>query len=170
MTRLSHRSITAAVGAAVVGLSTTLVAQQNPPPPARASTRPTAAMTLAVTQYAGAWAKTTEAEIVEALKGCWTANSTYTDPGTDTTHGPVELARAILAFHKALPGATITPTSSLDVHHGFGRFSWQLKLAAPVVVNGVPQPQQSDGFDFVEFSPDGTKILKIVGFFGPFPR
>jgi len=170
MTRLSPRSIYAAVAALVVGLGIPLVAQQSPQPPARAGAQPSAAMTLAVTQYAGAWNKTTEADILEALKGCWTATSTYTDPGTATTHGPVELARAILAFHKALPGATLTATSSLDAHHGFGRFSWQLKLPAPTVVNGVPQPQQSDGFDFVEFSADGTKILKIVGFFGPFPK
>jgi hypothetical protein len=170
MTRMPHRFINAAVAALVFGLSTTLIAQQSPQPSARTGGQAPAAMTLAVTQYASAWAKTTEAEILEALKGCWTPNSTYTDPGTDTTRGPVELARVILGFQKAFPGATLTPTSLLDVHHNFGRFSWQLKRAAPVVVNDVTSPQESDGFDFVEFSADGTKILKIVGFFGPFPR
>jgi hypothetical protein len=167
MTRMPHRFIEAAVAVLVFGLSTTLIGQQSPQASARQAP---AAMTLAVTQYAGAWAKTTEAEILEALKGCWTPDSTYTDPGTDTARGPVELAQVILGFHKALPGATLTLTSLLDVHHNVGRFSWQLKRAAPVVVNGVTSPQESDGFDYVEFSADGTKILKIVGFFGPFPR
>jgi hypothetical protein len=124
----------------------------------------------ALAQYAGAWNRTTEAEIVAALKTCWTPTSTYTDPGTNTTHGPVELARAIMSFHKSLPGATLKPTSGLDTHHNVGRFSWRLTMPAPVVVNGVQQPQESDGFDFIEFSADGTKIMKIVGFFGPFPK
>jgi len=114
--------------------------------------------------------QTTEAGIVAALKTCWTPTSTYTDPSTNTTHGPVELARAILSFHKSLPGATLKPTSGLDTHHTFGRFSWRLTMPAPVVVNGVQQPQESDGFDFIEFSADGTKIMRIVGFFGPFPK
>ena len=124
-----------------------------------------------VMQYASAWAKATEPEIVEALEGCWTPDSTYTDPITDTTHGPVELARAILGFQKAFPGATLAPTSLLDVHHTSGRFSWQLRLhAAPAELKGVTYGTESDGFDFVEFTADGTRILKIVGFFGPFPR
>jgi hypothetical protein len=124
----------------------------------------------ALAQYAGAWNKTTEADILAALKTCWTPTSTYTDPSTNTTHGPAELARAILSFHQSLPGATLKPTSGLDTHHTFGRFSWRLTMPAPVVVGGVQQPQESDGFDFIEFSADGTKIMKIVGFFGPFPK
>ena len=92
-----------------------------------------------VMQYASAWAKATEGEIVEAIEGCWTPDSTYTDPITDTTHGPVELARAILGFQKAFPGGTLAPTSLLDVHHTFGRFSWQLRLPAPGCRSGDPE-------------------------------
>jgi hypothetical protein len=123
-----------------------------------------------VVQYAGAWAKTTEAEILSALSGCWTPESTYTDPLTDTVRGPAELARVIIGLHTRMPGAALTLTSGLDVHHGFGRFSWRLTLPAPVEVDGVTYSAVSDGFDFVEFTPDGTRILKIVGFFGPFPH
>jgi len=123
-----------------------------------------------VMQYADAWTKTTEPEIMKALDGCWTSESTYTDPITDTTRGPMELTRVILGFHMAFPGGTLVPTSLLDTHHGFGRFSWQMRLPAPVELNGVTYPAESDGFDFVEFTADGTRILKIVGFFGPFPH
>src|SRR5262245_60737310 len=123
-----------------------------------------------IVQYAGAWAKTTESEIMSALDGCWTPLSTYTDPLTDTARGPAELAQVILGFHKAFPGATLAATSLLDAHHGFGRFSWRLTLPAPVEINGVTYPTESDGFDFVEFTDDGTRILRIVGFFGPFPQ
>ena len=118
---------------------------------------------IAVTKYAGAWNKTTEAEILDALKDVWTADSTYTDPQTNTARGPAALAQVILGFHKALPGATLKATSRLDTHHNVGRFSWH--LSAP-----PPAAQESDGFDFVEFTPDGTKVLRIVGFFGPFPK
>jgi len=31
-------------------------------------------------QYADAWGKTTEPEILKALEDCWTPLSTYTDP------------------------------------------------------------------------------------------
>ena len=156
--------VTAAVGL-VFAAAVPLVAQQ-PAGAAPANAQVAAARQTALTQYAGAWNKTTEAEILAALKNCWTPESTYTDPQTDTARGPAALTQVILGFHKALPGATIVPTSGLDVHHNYGRFSWRLKRPA---ANGAPA-QESDGFDFVEFSADGTKVLKIVGFFGPFPK
>jgi hypothetical protein len=146
----------------VLGLGTAVIAQ----PPAGRGGAQAAARQAALMQYAGAWNKTTEAEILAALKNCWTPESTYTDPQTDTARGPAALAQVILGFHKAAPGATIVPTSGLDVHHNYGRFSWRLTRPA---ANGAPS-QDSDGFDFVEFSADGTKVLKIVGFFGPFPK
>ena len=123
-----------------------------------------------VRQYASAWAKTTEHEIETALASCWTPSSTYTDPITETTRGPSELAAAVLRFQALFPGASLAPTSTLDTHHGFGRFAWLLKTNAEVELNGVCYSTETEGFDYVEFSPDGTKILKVVGFFGPFPR
>jgi hypothetical protein len=170
MRRLQNRLMNATVAMFVIGLSTALIAGQNSPSSPARQNQPPAPMQNAVTQYVTAWSRTTEAEILEILKGCWTPDSTYTDPGTNTARGPVELARVILNFHKALPGATLTATSRLDVHHTFGRFSWQLNAPAPAGANGVASPQVSEGFDFVEFTADGTRILKIVGFFGPFPR
>ena len=159
--------ITASVAVLACALTPIALAQQ---PVAGRGASPTGPKDLAVTQYANAWSKTTEAEILEALKTCWTPESTYTDPQTDPARGPMELARVILNFHKALPGATLTATSRVDVHHNVGRFSWHLK-APSVVGNGVTQPpQESDGFDFVDFNVDGTRILRIVGFFGPFPK
>lgn len=123
-----------------------------------------------VRQYASAWGKTTKAEIEAALASCWTPSSTYTDPITETTHGPTELATAVLRFQTLFPGAALAPTSALDSHHGFGRFAWLLKTSSAVELNGVRYSTETEGFDYVEFSPDGTKILKVVGFFGPFPR
>jgi hypothetical protein len=59
------------------------------------------------------------------------------------------------------------PASQLDVHHAVGRFAWLLKSPAPLVVDGTAYGLEMDGFDYVEFSEDGSSILKIVGFFGP---
>jgi len=164
---MTYRRIYVGVAVLACGVSTTLLAQQ-PAGGARggAQAQVAAARQTALGQYAGAWNKTTEADILAALKNCWTPESTYTDPQTDTARGPAALAQVILGFHKALPGATIVPTSGLDVHHNYGRFSWRLTRPA---ANGAPS-QDSDGFDFVEFSADGTKVLTIVGFFGPFPK
>lgn len=120
-----------------------------------------------VGQYAAAWSKTRAEEIQAALVGCWTERSTYTDPITDTVTGPSGLATAILAFRQAFPGAVLAPTSRVDAHHCFGRFSWCLRLAHPVEFNGVVYGEETEGLDHVEFSEDGSKILKIVGFFGP---
>lgn len=123
-----------------------------------------------VKRYAEAWTKTAEPEIMSTLEGCWTPSSTYTDPLTDTVRGPAALAQVIRDFQEAFPGANLAPTSVLDLHHGFGRFSWRLTLPAPVHVNGITFPKEMDGFDFVEFTADGTRILRVVGFFGPFPQ
>lgn len=164
MTRWYRRYCNATVGIVILGLSTALMAQQNSQPPAAGRGGQTAGpRESTVAKYVTAWAKTTEPEILDALKDCWTPDSTYTDPGTDPARGPAALARVILGFHKSLPGATLTQTSRLDVHHNVGRFSWHLSSPAP-------NAQESDGFDFVEFNADGTRITRIVGFFGPFPR
>jgi hypothetical protein len=80
------------------------------------------------------------------------------------------LAQVILGVQKMFPGGTLAVTSGLDAHHGFGRFSWRFTLPAPVEIDGVAYPASMDGFDFVEFTADGSRILKIVGFFGPFPQ
>jgi len=122
---------------------------------------------ILVRQYAAAWSKTTRRDILSALENCWTSSSTYTDPITDTTAGPEGLASAILQFHDRFLGGTLAPASALDVHHCFGRFCWRLTTPSPTEVNGVVYGEETEGFDFVEFSPDGKKILKVVGFFGP---
>jgi hypothetical protein len=123
-----------------------------------------------IRQYADAWSKTSAEAIQSVLAGCWTERSTYTDPITDTVTGPAGLATAVLHFQRLFPGGVLGPTSGLDAHHGFGRFSWCLRLPHPVGLNGVVYGMETEGFDYVEFSEDGSKILKIVGFFGPFVR
>jgi hypothetical protein len=121
----------------------------------------------AVQTYSSAWSQATEQGIREALALCWTPASTYTDPMTPTVTGPEELAAVILNLHASSPGALLVQTSQLDVHHAVGRFAWLLKSPAPLEVDGTAYGLEMDGFDYVEFSQDGSRILKIAGFFGP---
>ena len=120
-----------------------------------------------VQKYSSAWAQANDRDIREALAACWTPASTYSDPITQTVTGPEQLAAVILDFRANFPGAFIVPASQLDVHHSVGRFSWLLKSPAPLEVDGTAYGMEMDGFDYVEFSEDGSRILKIVGFFGP---
>jgi hypothetical protein len=63
--------------------------------------------------------------------------------------------------------ARLQPTSALDAHGSYGRFAWVLLLPEPVTADAVVYGRELPGFDFVEFTPDGRRILRIVGFFGP---
>jgi hypothetical protein len=120
-----------------------------------------------VQTYSSAWSQATEHGIREALALCWTPASTYTDPMTPTVTGPDELAAAILNLHASSPGALLVQTSQLDMHHAVGRFAWQLKSPTRIDSDGTARALDLEGLDYVEFSEDGSRILKIVGFFGP---
>ncbi|MDQ0041361.1 hypothetical protein [Variovorax boronicumulans] len=86
---------------------------------------------------------------------------------TPTVTGPDELAAVILNLHASSPGALLVQTSQLDVHHAAGRFAWQLKSPTRIDSDGTARALDVEGLDYVEFSEDGSRILKIVGFFGP---
>lgn len=57
------------------------------------------------------------------------------------------------------PGATVTITSGVDEHHGFVRYTWELRGPESVLLTG---------FDVGELAPDG-RLRRVVQFFGPFP-
>lgn len=125
------------------------------------------ALTALIGTYAAAWSATTRDAILTHLVPCWTAHSSYTDPMTPTATGPEALADVIQDFQAKFPGGQLRPTSVLDAHGPYGRFSWLMTLPAPVTIDGQTFGAELPGFDFVEFTPDGRHILRIVGFFGP---
>ncbi len=47
----------------------------------------------------------------------------------------------------------------MDAHHGVARFAWRV-----VQADGTALPK---GLDVALLSADGTKIERIIGFFGP---
>lgn len=121
----------------------------------------------AIQTYSAAWSATNEQDIHAALAECWTWFSTYTDPVTHTVVGPRGLAEVIVDFRRKFEGVRLVPTSVPDLHHRVGRFTWLMTLPAPVEVDGVRYGTRTEGFDFVEFSKDGSRLLRVVGFFGP---
>ena len=53
-------------------------------------------------------------------------------------------------------------SSAVDAHHGIARFAWKVVLA-----DGTELPE---GIDIAVISSDGSRIERIIGFFGPVPR
>lgn len=116
------------------------------------------AVTDLVDRYCAAWNDPSPDERSRRLKAVWASGATYTDP---TVHAATadELLTHIGRVVARRPGARVVRTSAVDVHHGIARFAWHV-----VQADGTALP---DGLDIAELSSDGTRIERIVGFFGP---
>ncbi|MFF4099128.1 hypothetical protein [Streptomyces sp. NPDC001903] len=119
----------------------------------------------AIADYAAAWSADGAEAIAAALARCWTEESTYIDPVTDTVVGIKGMVELILGTAERFPGYALRATGGLDTHHGVGAFSWLMTAPEPMVVAGVDYGRELPGRDFVEFTPD-DRIARIVGFFG----
>ncbi|GLS31835.1 SnoaL-like domain-containing protein [Mesorhizobium albiziae] len=118
-------------------------------------------MSLDVTQlidrYCAVWNEADPARRKALLNAVWADGATYTDPRADTA-GADELLAHIARVRESRPGARILRTSTVDVHHDVARFGWSL-----VEADGTERP----GLDIALLSPDGRRIERIIGFFGP---
>lgn len=117
-----------------------------------------AAVTNLIDRYCAVWNAPEPDERRRLLAQVWAPGATYTDP---TVHAASdeELLAHIATVVARRPGAKIVRTSTVDIHHGLARFAWHL-----VQADGTALP---DGLDIAELSSDGTRIERIVGFFGP---
>lgn len=113
---------------------------------------------LLVDRYCAAWSSTLPQERAALLQNALTEDATYCDSRTAELGVP-DLIAHIARVQETRPGARILRTSHVDAHHGLARFHWQVALP-----DGSRLPE---GIDFIELSPDGTRIRRIVGFFGP---
>jgi SnoaL-like domain len=116
------------------------------------------ALTELIDRYCAVWSEPSASRRAELLAQVWTQDATYTDPRVHTTTS-AELLDHIAKVLAIRPGAKVVRTSDVDVHHGVARFSWHV-----VQADGSALP---DGLDIAEFSSDGKRIRRIVGFFGP---
>lgn len=111
--------------------------------------------------YCRAWSEPAEKRRAELLQEVWAEEATYTDP-TVHARGAVQLLAHIAKVVERRPGSKVIRTSRIDEHHGIARFAWRA-----VEADGNELPE---GIDIAFISTDGTKIERIIGFFGPVKR
>jgi hypothetical protein len=121
----------------------------------------TDALTQLIDRYCAAWSDPSAARRAELLAQVWADGATYTDPAIHAV-GSAQLLAHIEKVIARRPGAKVVRSSAVDVHHGIARFAWHV-----VQADGTCLPE---GLDIAELSPDGTRITRIVGFFGPLRR
>lgn len=111
-----------------------------------------------VDTYCAAWSHADPDERRILLLSVWNQGGTYTDP-TVHAEGADELLAHISKVHSSNAGLRIMRTSHLDVHHGVARFAWKL-----VKADGSSLPE---GLDIIFLDPTETRIMRVIGFFGP---
>lgn len=115
-------------------------------------------LTDLIDRYCALWGEPDRERRAALLAEVWAPGATYTDPRVHASNA-TELLAHIDKVLGHRPGAKVVRTSALDVHHGMARFAWRVVLA-----DGSTLPE---GIDIAEFSTDGQRIARIIGFFGP---
>jgi hypothetical protein len=111
-----------------------------------------------IDRYCEVWNTESAGERAELLDAVWAPGASYTDPSVHAASA-AELLAHIAKVRAGRPGARIVRTSDLDSHHGMCRFGWRV-----VEADGTERPE---GIDIVFFHADGSRIERIIGFFGP---
>jgi hypothetical protein len=117
--------------------------------------------TALIDRYCAVWNEPDAVQRHALLAAVWGDGASYTDPSVFAGAGAALLAH-IAAVRVQRPGAQVQRTSAVDVHHGVARFAWHVALP-----DGSTLPE---GLDIALLSTDGTRIDRIVGFFGPLRR
>ncbi len=118
-------------------------------------------VTELIDRYCRVWNEPDPSARASLLAPVWAIGATYTDPSVHAS-GATELLAHIAAVRERRPGASVLRTSAVDLHHGLARFAWQV-----VQADGKALPE---GLDIAYLSSDGTRIERIIGFFGPLGR
>lgn len=108
--------------------------------------------------YCRAWNEPNAVHRRAILEAVFSEAATYTDPTVDA----LEIEALVWHIGTMLvrrPGAKIIRASSVNEHHGFAQFAFQVLQADGVLLR--------EGIDFVDLTFEG-KIRRIVGFFGSF--
>jgi hypothetical protein len=114
-----------------------------------------------IDRYCQVWTEPNADRRAELLASVWGADATYTDPSVYAANAEDLLAH-IATVQARRHGSKVLRTSQVDVHHGIARFAWHV-----VQADGSHLPE---GLDVAFVSPDGARIERIIGFFGPLMR
>jgi hypothetical protein len=115
-------------------------------------------LTDLIDTYCAAWSEESPEQRRALLAQVWADGATYIDPTVDLS-GAEALLTHISGIKAKYPGARIVRTSEVDCHHSIARFGWRFILA-----DGSSFPE---GLDIAFLDPRQTRILRIIGFFGP---
>lgn len=80
----------------------------------------------------------------------------FVDPSIDLT-GTDAFEANMHHVHTQIPGASYTRTSTIDAHHGYLRYHWEIHRDGALLLAG---------FDVTRVDDDG-RITEVIGFFGP---
>lgn len=108
-------------------------------------------------QYCSVWSNPKTEERATMLDAIWAESATYTDPLVDRLDRDALLAH-IARIQSSRPGASVRRSSTVDVHHGFARFNFEVVASDGAILR--------HGTDFVRLDATCTHIAEIVGFFG----
>lgn len=111
-----------------------------------------------IDRYCQVWTEPDASRRAELLASVWANNATYTDPSVHAASA-ADLLTHISKVQARRPGARVLRTSQVDLHHGLARFAWHV-----VAPDGTALPE---GLDLAFLTPDGSRIERIIGFFGP---
>lgn len=114
-----------------------------------------------IDRYCTAWSEPDAGSRAQILASVWAPYATYTDPSVHAANAE-ELLSHIARVQARRPGATVVRTSKVDIHHGIARFAWQV-----VQADGTTLPE---GLDIAFITPEGARIERIIGYFGPLGR
>lgn len=114
-----------------------------------------------IDRYCEVWSEPDESRRAELLASVWAPHAAYTDPSVHAASAE-ELLSHIAKVQARRPGSRVVRTSKVDVHHGIARFAWHV-----VQGDGTALPE---GLDIAFLSSEGTRIERIIGFFGPLAR
>ncbi len=110
-----------------------------------------------IDRYCQAWSEPDPIRRSELLAVVWAANATYMDP-TVHLEGVQALLTHIGKVQAGRPGARVVRTTNLDEHHSIARFGFR--------VTGTDGAILREGMDVAFMAADGTRIERIIGFFG----
>jgi hypothetical protein len=114
-----------------------------------------------IDRYCQVWSEPSAGRRAKLLAAVWGADATYTDPSVHA--GSAEHLLAHIATVQARrPGSKVLRTSRVDAHRGVARFAWHV-----IQADGS---NLLEGLDVAFVSPDGVRIERIIGFFGPLTR
>jgi len=110
-----------------------------------------------VDKYFLVWNEIDKENRKKILEEIWQEGGKYIDPRSNL-EGVEALVNHIEQIQNGRKGSKIFRTSNVNIHHQIGRFNWELRKEDHTKI--------LDGIDIVYFNKNGTKIKKIIGFFG----